>query len=408
MNPPTDHDASRTEQIGSGRMFRFLEVLVTRKIQFVKVFAISAVLLYAFIFFFIEEQYEASALIIPREEDVTASAGSLLRGIKNLPFGIGQKPAGYEMDLYNTIIYSRGVMEDVIGHFALLDAYGLDTARLDMETAVKRLRKAVLTAETEESAFQVTVRARTPVMAADMTNYVVQRMNAKIVELKFSRSRDNRIFLEHRIDEVQANLKAAEDSLQRFQEQTGFLDAKVQVQGILTAHAAIERDLTVQKFKKSILERMYDSQSPEVQEADMQIQEYQKNLDVLRSKSDPGSSLLPLSKLPQRSVEFLRRYRAVEINNMLLEYVLPLFEQAKFEEKKDFPVLQVIDYAVPPAKKSYPPRTVFALLGALSVTLLAAIGTFLRDEGKNITDTRLLSLYREAKHWTRKRGTQER
>jgi uncharacterized protein involved in exopolysaccharide biosynthesis len=119
----------------------------------------------------------------------------------------------------------------------------------------------------------------------------------------------------------------------------------------------------------------------------------------LRSHRDPGSPVLSLNSLPETSLEFLRRYREVEINNLLIEYVIPLYEQAKIEEKKDYPVLQVIDFAKPPAKKSYPPRTLFAFVGALSVTLLVYVLLRVRHAMINITDPRYLSLIEEARRW---------
>jgi uncharacterized protein involved in exopolysaccharide biosynthesis len=80
--------------------------------------------------------------------------------------------------------------------------------------------------------------------------------------------------------------------------------------------------------------------------------------------------------------------------------VVPLYEQAKIEEKKDYPILQVIDYAVPPAKKSWPPRTLFALIGAFSVTMFVYLVLRMRSSVSKITDPRLLSIIREAKRWT--------
>jgi len=78
---------------------------------------------------------------------------------------------------------------------------------------------------------------------------------------------------------------------------------------------------------------------------------------------------------------------------------MPLYEQAKIEEKKDYPVLQVIDYAVPPAKKSYPPRTIFSLVGAISVLLLVFTYMVVREAFHNTTDPRVRSLLKEARSW---------
>ncbi|MCZ7614320.1 MAG: hypothetical protein M5T52_12495 [Ignavibacteriaceae bacterium] len=49
--------------------------------------------------------------------------------------------------------------------------------------------------------------------------------------------------------------------------------------------------------------------------------------------------------------KFLRLYRDIEIYTAILEFIVPIYEQAKLEEQKNIPVLQVIDYGVVPEKK---------------------------------------------------------
>ena len=376
------------------------DFIVKRKELILLIFITSLVLTYVGIFFLVENQFEATAVIIPREDDASSIAGVALSSMKKLPFNLGSKSSSSDMDLYKTIIYSRTMMENVINKFDLIHTYKLDTTDIEyMERAIKRLKKEVGTTETEESALMVTVRAVTRQRAADMTNYIVQTMNDRIIDLKVSRSKQNRIFLEERVAEISSQLRMAEDSLRTFQERTGLLDVKSQLQGIFTAHATLESELMAKQVQLGILERLYDKESQQVKELEMQVQEFQKKLAQLRNQGDPGSPLLSLKKLPKTSSEFLNYYREVELNNLLLEFVVPLYEQAKIEEKKDYPILQVIDYAVPPAKRSFPPRLLFSFIGAFSITLLVLISIQIRESINNINDPQARSLLNELKHW---------
>jgi tyrosine-protein kinase Etk/Wzc len=378
----------------------YLEFLAKRKHLLVLVFGLSLVLTYGSVYFFVREQFDATATIIPRQEESTSLASGLLRGVKGLPLGLGTSSLNSDVDLYKTIIFSRTMLEDVVRKFELVKTYGLDTSDPSyMEKAIKILFGQIQTKETEESAFVVTVRGNTRQRAADMTNYIVRAMNERIVDLQVSRSRENRIFLENRVADLKAQLKASEDTLRSFQERTGLLDVKTQVAGILTADATLETELTAKRFQLGILERLYNKDASQVKDMQLQIQAYEQSLAKLRSHGDPGSPLLPLKGLPQTSVEFLRRYRDVEINSLLIEYVMPLYEQARIEEKKDYPVLQVIDYAIPPAKKSYPPRVLFAVIGACSVTILVLFLLMLREAILKVQDPRLLALMNDVRHW---------
>jgi len=144
---------------------------------------------------------------------------------------------------------------------------------------------------------------------------------------------------------------------------------------------------------------MYDKGSPQVQEAGVQIEVFEKKLKQMRTESDPGSALLPLKHLPRTVVEYLRRYRTVELNALLMEFILPLYEQAKLEEKKEYPLIQIIDHAVPPAKKSWPPRILFSLLSAVSATLLVYVVLLVRGSLLGATDPRWLKVMANGRQW---------
>jgi capsular polysaccharide biosynthesis protein len=166
------------------RQFHLLDLIdyaVKRKEMFVGIFILSFILSFGGVYFFIEEQYESAAVLIPRSEDGMSAVGSLLRSVKGVSMGLGAKAPKSETDLYTTIVYSRTMMEDVIRTFGLVAVYGLDSTRPDhMEKAVKRLRKEVFTHETDESAYVITARASTRERAAAMANMIVQRMNERI------------------------------------------------------------------------------------------------------------------------------------------------------------------------------------------------------------------------------------
>jgi tyrosine-protein kinase Etk/Wzc len=49
------------------------------------------------------------------------------------------------------------------------------------------------------------------------------------------------------------------------------------------------------------------------------------------------------------------------------------YDAARLDESKAAPDLQVVDTAVPPDRKSGPPRAIIALLGCLSGTLVAGL-----------------------------------
>ena len=213
------------------------------------------------------------------------------------------------------------------------------------------------------------------------------------------------MFLEKRVADVKNDLHASEDSLKIFQESSGLIDVKSQLPEVMTVYSSLEADLMSKELKKSVLENLYDKQSPEVKSLGMEINEYQKKLDDLRRQGEKGGLMIAMKSLPATTLEYLRRFSQVEINSTLLEFIIPLYEQAKIEEKKDYPILQVIDNGVPPAKKSYPPRALFALLAAFFTTLSYLTYTFLKGNVERSANPKIIFLREELSHFFTRRSS---
>lgn len=368
-------------------VLNLLVVIVKWKRMLAACFLACLILSYLMIYFFIDPAYDAKVTIIPSEENNVTGLTNLLKNMKSLPLDIGGSIQNKEMELYNTIIYSRSMLEEVINKFDLIKIYKLDSSNVDYkEIALKKLKSNIDAKETNDNAYEIKVRANTPNNAAAIANYLVDLLNKKIIDLKVNKSRENRIFLEQRLNDIRITLKKAEDSLRRYQEYSNLFDAKEQIKGIIGAYSALETSLITKQIEESILERILSKDSPQLNEVKIQVSEYKRKIDDIRANGQPNSLLFPFKSLPDKSLKYLRLYRDVEINSTLLEFILPLYEQSKFDEQKDIPVVQIIDYAIPPAKKSYPPRVIFTLIITMGFLFMVLLYILIK-ENKTFANT---------------------
>jgi capsule polysaccharide export protein KpsE/RkpR len=329
---------------------------------------LTGVLGYLAVYFFIDEQFDSTSVIIPAKDESLGGISGLLGDLQNLPLGLGGGVSTEEMGMYNTVIYSRTMLEKVIDKFNLIEVFELEKSDPEyLEKAVKILTNNITTTETTDFSYIIEVRAPNPQLSADMNNYLVAELNNKIVQLKMEKSKNNRQFLEDRVNEVKVALAKSEDTLQYYQEKTGMLEAEEQVKEIMGVYGDLETELITKQIEVSILKKLYPNGGPKVDKLQTAVDEYSKKLDKLKREGEGNSLILSLKSIPKKAIEYYRNFRNVEINSKILEFVLPLYEQAKFEEQKDVPILQVVDYAVPPAKKSYPPRTIFTLVMMFAV-----------------------------------------
>ena len=92
-----------------------------------------------------------------------------------------------------------------------------------------------------------------------------------------------------------------------------------------------------------------------------------------------GSVLLPASKVPEMGLEYIRRMREVKYQEVLLELLSKQFEIAKIDEAKQSVIVQVMDKATPPEKKSKPKRALIVMLSTIVALFLAILWAFFKD-----------------------------
>lgn len=335
---------------------------------------LSGITAYLGIYFFIPVKYDATAVILPSEQDQMSSFGSLLKSFSNLPVSIpGLKNS--KSDIYKTIIYSRTMLEKLIVKFDLVKEYDRKTFDDVLEEAAGN----VFAEENKEGAYEIRARGSSAQKAADMSNYIVDELNKTIVEMNIQKSKDNRIFLEKRYDEVKRNLKMSEDSLTRYQKSSGILLAEEQTKASIEAYTKMEADLASKQSELAIVKKIYGDEAPQVANVAIAVDEYKTKLESLKTGKGNSDLLLAIKNLPGNAMNYIRIYRDVQIYNKMLEFIIPMYEQVRYEEQKNIPILQIVDHAKPPEKKAYPKRIIITVVIVIVVFFLSIFAIIFRE-----------------------------
>jgi uncharacterized protein involved in exopolysaccharide biosynthesis len=86
--------------------------------------------------------------------------------------------------------------------------------------------------------------------------------------------------------------------------------------------------------------------------------------------------------------------REVETNSAVYVELRRQLEIAKIDEVKNIPVIQVLDYARPPVRKSYPPRTTIVLETMILAWLAVAAAVIARNADPTTTYQDALAVLR--------------
>ena len=97
---------------------------------------------------------------------------------------------------------------------------------------------------------------------------------------------------------------------------------------------------------------------------------------VAGSQTDTGSDInLSKGRVTQAGMEYIRRYRDLKYQETVFELLAKEFEVAKLDEAREGSIIQVVDAAVPPDKKSSPHRTLIVLAQRFLLSLLPRSGS---------------------------------
>lgn len=305
--------------------------------------------------------YRATAIILPPAVDGGGMGiASLLSG---LPFGgMGMDGMGQATNNYLSILNSRTMGERVLEEFDLMAEYESEFIEEALESLAGN-SKFVLH---DEGTMAITVFDGDQDRVAKIANYYVQQLDSINKELSKERAGNNRSFIEKRLNQVYAEAAEAENKLKLFQEENGAYSLEVQAEESIRALAGIEADIIKKEIELDVMRISMNNDHPEVLFLKKEIFTLNASLDNLIMATENDRILKSPGNLPALVVEYARLLRDVKAKNAVLEFLIPEYEQARIQEVRDTPTVQVLDDAQRPSKKSKPFRALIVMLSTMS------------------------------------------
>lgn len=379
---PRKIDEQKDQTQGSA-LLDFLAVVTTYR-RFVSRFIIGTTLLTILIALILPKWYRSTASVFPAERaDLFGSIDGVSSLMKSFsPARTLSSLAGNtETDRYVVILKSKTVLSAVIEKFDLVRVY--DITSYPEEYTTKELLSNVDFVAESEGNLSITVYDKDPQRAADMANYFVEMLNSINARLQVQNAQGNRIFIEERYKKNLVDLAAAEDSMKAFQKKYGVIAMPEQTQASIKAAAELTAQLALKEIQESVLRRSQTADHPAVIAQQLEIDELRQKLDQMTNGSvgRPGTMdiFVPFKKVPELGAEYVRRYRQVEIQYKILQFIAPLFEQAKVEERRQTPSVIVLDKGRPAERKAKPRISLYALIALVASTFLSIIVVMTRE-----------------------------
>jgi len=338
----------------------------------------------------IRSRYQATTQLMPPDNQSGAGAAllSAVTGRTSTAIGalsglagdlLGAKNSGA---LFVGVLSSRTVQDRLIQDFNLRRVYGhskLEDLRVDLaqHTDISEDRKSGI--------ITIRVTDKDPKRAAGMATAYVAELDRLVAQVSTSAARRERIFLEERLRSVKQDLDAASRNFSDFASKNTAIDIPAQGRAMVEAAARLQGELIVAESGLRGLEAIYTDENVRVRAMRARVAELRAQLEKLGGDSNPSSDppsqdsnpMYPsIRKLPILGVTYADLYRRAKIQETVFELLTQQYELAKVQEAKEIPTVKVLDAAVVPTKKSFPPRLLLALIGTITAFLSGCLWLF--------------------------------
>jgi tyrosine-protein kinase Etk/Wzc len=310
--------------------------------------------------------YTGTAKVLPPQQNQSTAAMMLgqLTGLASLAGStLGIKNPN---DLFVGMLKSRTVADNIIARFDLHAHYRMDTLvetrrELADNTQISAGRDGLITIEFQDVAAD---------RAAAIANAYVEELDRLTQTIAVTEAAQRRLFFERQLHQAKNDLGSAEVALKETQEKTGLIKLDDQGRAIIEAVATLRAQVAAKEVELRAMRTFTTEQNPDYRRAQQQLAGLRAELTKLErsSSSDTGNLFLPTGMVPEAGLEYLRKFRDVKYQETIFELVAKQFEAAKIDEAKEATIVQVVDRAVPPDRRSSPNRI---LIVAVSVFVAA-------------------------------------
>ena len=205
-------------------------------------------------------------------------------------------------------------------------------------------------------------------MAADIANEYVKELGVLVGKFSVTEAQSRRAFFEKQLSETKEKLTQAQVALAA----SGVsLDALNMNPGTaIEGPARLKAQVTAQEVKIASMRSYLTERAPEFKQALNELAELKKKLDQFQTQDERGNGT--------KSSEYIAKYRDYKYQETLFEIFSRQYELARVDEGREGPMIQVVDYAEPPEKKSSPKKLLIALGAAIAGFFFCLIYIFVR------------------------------
>jgi uncharacterized protein involved in exopolysaccharide biosynthesis len=313
-------------------------------------------------------RYTAVTKIMPPRQ--TQSTTAILNSVPGLGAMGDAMSGGLNLrdpnSIYVALMQSRPIAEAIIDRFNLMQVYG----RKNRTDTRQELADNTEIVSEMSTLISISVTDKDRKRAAGMANAYIEQLRTLSKTISVTEASRRRLFYEEQLKQAREALVTAELAFQQVQQQKGLVQLDAQAKTMLESLAAFRAQIAAKEVEVQALRSYSTEQNPDVQLAERELTSLQaEETSLEQRKNVPGIAGLGLGNVPAAGLDYLRAAHELQYQQALNDMLMKQYEAAKLDEAKEAAVIQVVEPAIEPERKSSPHR--------LEIVLLSTIGGFL-------------------------------
>jgi uncharacterized protein involved in exopolysaccharide biosynthesis len=242
--------------------------------------------------------------------------------------------------------------------------------------------RSTIVSGSKDGLIRLTIEDGEAKRAAELANGYVEEFRKLSASLAITEAARRRLFFEEQLQTAKDGLTEAEEAMAKTQQSTGVLQIDSQARTLIESAAILRAQVVAKQVQIEGMRSFATDDNPEVVLAKQELAALQLQLERLGGSQHDDPSDLNLSKgrATQAGMEYLRRYRDLKYKETVFELLAKEFEIARLDEAREGSIIQVVDTAVVPDKKSFPPRTLIVIGTTILGFFAAAFCVFVREK----------------------------
>jgi tyrosine-protein kinase Etk/Wzc len=354
-----------------------LQVLANSKMRILKVTLVAA-LLALVVALLLPKMYTATTTVLPPQQNQPSAIAML--GQLGAVAGLGSADLGLKNpdDLFVAMLGSRTIEDRLIDRFDLRRVYSVKQYQAARTELAKR---SDIVAE-KEGLISISVTDGDPKRAAELANAYVDLLHELNGNLAITEAGQRRVFYQQQLDTEREALAQAEVALKQVEEKSGLIQPDAQGRAIVSAVADMRAQVAIHEVQLQAMRTYATESNPDVKRAQQELAGLRAQLAKLERNTGElgnGNLQVPTRQLPAVELEYLRQLRDVKYHEALYEFLSKQLEASRIDEAKDAILVQVVDKAVLPERKSSPKRALIVLVTSAVAFLLSCLGVLIME-----------------------------